>query len=125
MATENVAYNMDCMEHMKSLPDDYYDLVIADPPYGAGLTEGGGCKGWFTKYHQEEQTQPREPIDRHNLRGRFARYDDSSQTVNVEREREREAPRSTTASEIQAPYSSGTSVIRTGGTWAEKYGKKS
>ena len=90
MATENVAYNMDCMEHMKSLPDDYYDLVIADPPYGAGLTEGGGCKGWFTKYHQEQQPEPDKPIDRHNLRGRFARYDDSSQTVNVERERERE-----------------------------------
>lgn len=92
MATENVAYNMDCMEYMKSLPDDYYDLVIADPPYGAGLTDGGGCKGWFTKYHQEEQTQPREPIDRHNLRGRFARYDDSSQIGNVERERERSTP---------------------------------
>ena len=88
MATENVAYNMDCMEHMKSLPDDYYDLVIADPPYGAGLTEGGGCKGWFSKYHQEQQTEPSKPIDRHNLRGRFARYDDGSQTVNVERERE-------------------------------------
>ena len=87
MATENVAYNVDCMEHMKSLPDDYYDLVIADPPYGAGLTEGGGCKGWFTKYHQEQQPEPDNPIDRHNLRGRFARYDDSSQTVNVERER--------------------------------------
>ena len=121
MATENVAYNMDCMEHMKSLPDDYYDLVIADPPYGAGLTEGGGCKGWFTKYHQEQQPEPDKPIDRHNLRGRFARYDDSSQTVNVERE----ASRSTTASEIQAPDSSGTRVSRTGGTWAEKHGKKS
>ncbi len=125
MATENVAYNMDCMEHMKSLPDDYYDLVIADPPYGAGLTEGGGCKGWFTKYHQEQQPGPDKPIDRHNLRGRFARYDDSSQTVNVEREREREASRSTTASEIQAPGLSGTRVSRTGVTWAEKYGKKS
>lgn len=121
MATENVAYNMDCMEHMKSLPDDYYDLVIADPPYGAGLTEGGGCKGWFSKYHQEQQTEPVKPIDRHNLRGRFARYDDGSQTVNVERE----ASRSTTVSEIQAPDSSGTRVSRTGGTWAEKYGKKS
>ena len=87
MATENVAYNMDCMEHMKSLPDDYYDLVIADPPYGAGFTDGGGCKGWFTKYHQEQQPEPDKPIDRHNPRGRFARYYDSSQTVNVEREK--------------------------------------
>lgn len=45
-------YNMDCMEGMKEFPDKYFDLAIVDPPYGAGFTEGGGCKGWFTKYHQ-------------------------------------------------------------------------
>lgn len=27
------AYNMDCMEYMKSLPDKAFDLLIADPPY--------------------------------------------------------------------------------------------
>ena len=46
-------YNMDCMEAMKDYPDNYFDLAIVDPPYGGGLTEGGGCKGWFSKYHQE------------------------------------------------------------------------
>lgn len=121
MATENVAYNMDCMEHMKSLPDDYYDLVIADPPYGAGLTEGGGCKGWFTKYHQEEQAEPSEPIDRHNLRGRFARYDDSSQTVNAERSIPQYNRFGNPGSRFERYKSE---VSRTGGTWAEKYGKK-
>lgn len=45
-------YNKDCMDDMKEYPDDYFDLAIIDPPYGAGFTEGGGCKGWFTKYHQ-------------------------------------------------------------------------
>lgn len=27
-------YNMDCMDFMKSLPDKFFDLAIADPPYG-------------------------------------------------------------------------------------------
>jgi site-specific DNA-methyltransferase (adenine-specific) len=26
-------YNIDCMEYMKSVPDKYFDLLIADPPY--------------------------------------------------------------------------------------------
>ena len=42
----------DCMEYLKKYPDDHFDLAIVDPPYGAGFTEGGGCKGWFSKYHQ-------------------------------------------------------------------------
>lgn len=45
-------YNADCMEAMKEFPDNFFDLAIVDPPYGAGFTEGGGCKGWFSKYHQ-------------------------------------------------------------------------
>lgn len=27
-------YNCDCLEYMKSLPDKYFDLCVADPPYG-------------------------------------------------------------------------------------------
>ena len=27
-------YNIDCMEFMRSIPDNYYDLAIVDPPYG-------------------------------------------------------------------------------------------
>ena len=63
----NEAYNMDCIDYMKTLTDKAFDLAVVDPPYGAGFTEGGGCKGWFTKYHQ----------------------DTCSQSVNAERERER------------------------------------
>lgn len=29
-------FNGDCMEYMAALPDGYFDLVIADPPYGIG-----------------------------------------------------------------------------------------
>ena len=32
----NVAYNMDCMEYMKALPDKAFDLAVVDPPYGGG-----------------------------------------------------------------------------------------
>ena len=32
----NVAYNMDCMEYMRSLPDKAFDLAVVDPPYGDG-----------------------------------------------------------------------------------------
>lgn len=30
----NVAYNTDCMEYMKTIPDKYFDLAVVDPPYG-------------------------------------------------------------------------------------------
>ena len=26
-------YNVDCMEFMKDIPDNFYDLAIVDPPY--------------------------------------------------------------------------------------------
>ena len=68
-------HNCDCLEYMKTLPDNYFELMIADPAYGDGLhAEDGGGKGWFTKYNQ------RAPESDYNK----AR----SQTVHVERERE-------------------------------------
>ena len=30
------AYNMDCMEYMKTIPDKYFSLCVVDPPYGIG-----------------------------------------------------------------------------------------
>lgn len=30
----NKIYNMDCLEFMKQVPDNYFDLVLTDPPYG-------------------------------------------------------------------------------------------
>ncbi len=30
----SVAYNMDCMDYMKSVPDKFFDLAVVDPPYG-------------------------------------------------------------------------------------------
>ena len=46
-------FNADCMTGLKEFPDNYFDLAVVDPPYGGGLTENGGCQGWFSKYHQD------------------------------------------------------------------------
>lgn len=35
----NVAYNVDCMEYMRTVPDKYFDLAVVDPPYGGGSAE--------------------------------------------------------------------------------------
>lgn len=34
-------YNQDCMEAMKSMKDNEFDLAIVDPPYGIGYEDGG------------------------------------------------------------------------------------
>lgn len=42
----NEAYNVDCIEYMRTLPDKYFDLAVCDPPYGSGNdTKLGGAKG--------------------------------------------------------------------------------
>lgn len=35
---EQVAFNVDCMEYMRTLPDKAFDLAVVDPPYGGGGT---------------------------------------------------------------------------------------
>ena len=34
----NRFYNIDCMEGMKEIPDNYFELAIVDPPYGIGIS---------------------------------------------------------------------------------------
>lgn len=34
----NEAYNRDCLEAMKEYPDGFFDLCVADPPYGIKVT---------------------------------------------------------------------------------------
>ena len=61
----NKLYNEDCLEAMKNIPDNYFDLAIVDPPYGIGVDGGigGGVlakkssfekKGWDTKSPDED-----------------------------------------------------------------------
>lgn len=36
--------NGDCMDYLKEYPDNYFDLCIADPPYGDAMKSGGGVE---------------------------------------------------------------------------------
>lgn len=57
------------MEAMREFPDKYFDLAIVDPPYGDGLhAEGGGCKGWFTKYNMKLREEPQRERERERER---------------------------------------------------------
>lgn len=38
----NTAYNMDCLEAMRRMPDKAFDLAVVDPPYGNGNAAIGG-----------------------------------------------------------------------------------
>ena len=50
-------YNGDCMDLLKQTPDKYYDLCIADPPYGIGDTfigfSSGAKKSKLERVHKE------------------------------------------------------------------------
>lgn len=41
----NKIYNVDCLEFMKSIPDNYFDLVLTDPPYGINILKKGAFFG--------------------------------------------------------------------------------
>ena len=34
----NIAYNQDCLEAMRAMDDNQFDLAIVDPPYGLGIS---------------------------------------------------------------------------------------
>ena len=37
--SKTIAYNIDCMEYMKTLPDKAFSLAIVDPPYGIDIAD--------------------------------------------------------------------------------------
>ncbi len=51
-------FNGDCMDYMAGLPDVFFDLVIADPPYGIFGTGGGKSAtfGWLKKKESQGGT---------------------------------------------------------------------
>lgn len=38
---EQLAFNMDCLEAMRSMPDKAFDLAVVDPPYGVNRFQNG------------------------------------------------------------------------------------
>lgn len=102
------AFNMDCMEALKEFPDKYFDLAVVDPPYGDGVAE-----------RERERRQAVEQV-----RGTIRPLQDGTITFTAVAARERERERRGGEVISSADCGRGT-VSRTGGTWAEKFGKKS
>lgn len=45
--------NADCMDVMRDLPDNAYDLAICDPPYGIGIAGQKKCVCKNTKHNRK------------------------------------------------------------------------
>ncbi|MCP3925012.1 MAG: site-specific DNA-methyltransferase [Desulfobacterales bacterium] len=67
-------YNMDCMDFMRDVPDNKYDLAIVDPPYGIGwdgdnLKEynSTSCESWKHRkpkgYTEKKWDSEKPPIE--------------------------------------------------------------
>lgn len=41
----NKLYNMDCMDAMREIPDNFFELAVCDPPYGINKKFKGGKTG--------------------------------------------------------------------------------
>lgn len=41
---------MDCMEYMRTIPDNYFDLAVVDPPYGDALGDLCGGGGYWNRF---------------------------------------------------------------------------
>ena len=55
----NIAYNVDCMEYMATLPDKAFDLAVVDPPYG--IEKGFSATSRIAKYGQMESVNDQKP----------------------------------------------------------------
>lgn len=55
----NVAYNMDCMEYMRTLPDKAFDLAVVDPPYG--IEKAFKATSRIAKYGQMQTVNDAKP----------------------------------------------------------------
>ena len=133
---ESIVYNQDCFEYMKTLPDNYFDLAVCDPPYGDALGGGNdpsaplqfhGGDRW-SKYLEHETQAPSKPID--HLHSSARKQEKAAQRARHAQGKNCRKPDGTWGyanwREEESSSTSATSapVARTGGTWAEKYGKK-
>lgn len=41
----NKVHNVDCLEFMRVLPDNHFDLIVTDPPYGINIASNGSVGG--------------------------------------------------------------------------------
>ena len=54
--------NIDCMEYMKGLADNAFDIAIVDPPYGLTdkITLGGGIRKKYNRKYDWDNETPKE-----------------------------------------------------------------
>ena len=48
---EQLAFNMDCLEAMRQMPDNAFDLAVVDPPYGIGVMSMNYTKSGAVRTH--------------------------------------------------------------------------
>lgn len=72
----NIAYNMDCMEAMREMPDKAFELAIVDPPYGIGVD------GQKERY---DFSNPKHSRKGHDLKGWDKRIPDNTYFRELER----------------------------------------
>jgi len=104
----NVAFNRDCMDAMKEFPDGFFDLAVVDPPYGGGCSQIGNVERERERELQpiRSTVRPLQTVNRTGFHGKNPYHlGGGGLTSQVADGRDR--------------------VSRTGGTWAEKFGKKS
>ena len=117
----NVAYNMDCLAAMREMPDNAFDLAVVDPPYGDAITES--CSQFLNveRERERERESRTQPLRCHGG-DRWNRY--SMESLRSAVRQIQESGQSTTCTARNGRERERDSVARTGGTWAEKYGKK-
>ena len=77
---EQIAYNMDCMEYLRTLPDNAFDLAVVDPPYGDGNSQSVHAERERERERERGRTGTTDSADggtatRYNRFGqRFDRY---------------------------------------------------
>lgn len=55
----NIAYNRDCLEAMREMPDNAFDLAVVDPPYGIERLKNP--RGRLEKYGDTRQANNEKP----------------------------------------------------------------
>jgi site-specific DNA-methyltransferase (adenine-specific) len=53
-------HNIDCMEYMKSLPNNAFDLAIVDPPYGIDINSSGRLGHYGGKNKKWDNETPKQ-----------------------------------------------------------------